>query len=59
VLAHDLLDCVAGLIGVVEGNGRDVVMEDMGLDDTVEEITTDETEFTINCCGSTPGVCPR
>jgi hypothetical protein len=27
-------------------------MEDMGFDDSVEERTTDETEFAIDCCSS-------
>jgi len=37
---------------MVEGNCRDIVMEDMGFDDSVEECTTDETEFAIDCCSS-------
>jgi hypothetical protein len=58
VLAHDLLDCFAGLVGVVKRNGGDIVVENMCLDNAVEEITTDETEFTIDCRGGTSGVCP-
>jgi hypothetical protein len=37
---------------MVEGNCRDIVMEDMGFDDSVEERTTNETEFAIDCCSS-------
>jgi hypothetical protein len=58
VLAHDLLDRFTCLIGVIEGNGRDVVVEDVGFNDAVEEVATNETEFTIDCCSSTTSVCP-
>lgn len=48
VLAHDRLDRLGCLIGVVKGDRADVVVEDMCFDDTVEQVATDETELTID-----------
>lgn len=48
MLAHDGLDGLAGLVCVVEGDGADVVVEDMGFDDTVEKRPADEAEFTVD-----------
>lgn len=58
VLPHDRLDGLSGLVCVVKWNGGDKVMEDVGLDDTVEEMTADETKFAVNGCGSTARKCP-
>lgn len=33
---------------MVEGNGGDIVVEDVGFDDAVKELATDETEFTVD-----------
>lgn len=52
VAAHDGLDGLGGLVGVVEGDSADVVVQDVRLDDTVQQVAADETEFTINGCGS-------
>ena len=43
---------------MVEWNGADVVVEDMGFDDTVQELAADETEFAINSCGCATGIVP-
>ena len=59
VLAHDRLDSLGGFVGVVEGDGGDVVVQDVSLDDAVEEVTTDETEFAVNGCGGTTSKVPR
>ena len=48
VRAHDLLDGLARLIGVVEGDGADIVVENVSLNDTVEDVTTDEAEITVD-----------
>jgi hypothetical protein len=58
VLAHDLLDGLGGLIGVVERDGADIVVEDVGLDDAVEELSTDEAEFAIDGCSCTTDIIP-
>jgi len=58
VLTHDLLDGLGGLVGVVEWDGGDVVVENVGLDNTVEELTTDETEFAVNGSSGTASECP-
>lgn len=49
VLAHDRFDSLAGLVGVVERDGGDVVMKDMGFDDAMEEVAADETEVAVDC----------
>lgn len=48
VLAHDLLDGLGGLVGVVEGDGGDVVVEHVGLDDAVEERAADEAHLAVD-----------
>ena len=58
MLPHDALDSIGCLIGVVKGNRADVVMEDVGLDDSVEELSSNETEFAINGSGCATSVCP-
>ena len=58
VLAHDRLDSLAGLVGVVEGYRADVVVQDMGLDDAVEEGAADEAELTIDGGGGAAHVVP-
>lgn len=53
MLAHDWLDGLGGLVRVVEWDGGDVVVEDVGLDDAVEEVAADEAELAVNgCCGA-------
>jgi hypothetical protein len=58
VLAHDRLDGLGGLIGMVEGDGGDVVVEDVGLDDAVEDLTTNEAELAVNGSGGATGEVP-
>jgi hypothetical protein len=58
VLAHDLLDGLSCLVGIVKWNSGDKVVSDMGLDDTVEEMATDKTEFAVDCCSGTASVSP-
>jgi hypothetical protein len=58
VLAHDGLDGLGGLVGVVEGDGGDVVVQDVGLDDAVEDLAADEAKLAINGCGGTTGEVP-
>lgn len=54
VLAHDLLDGLGGLVGMVEWDGADVVVSDVGLDNSVKKSTAYESELAINCgCGTT------
>lgn len=48
VFAHNFLDSLASLIGMVKGDRADVVVEDVGLNDTVEERTSDETELAVD-----------
>jgi hypothetical protein len=58
VLAHHWLDGLRGLVGVVEGDGADIVMENVGLDDAVEELAADETEFAIDSSGGSTDIVP-
>jgi len=59
VLAHDRLDRLAGLVGVVEGDDGDVVVQDVRLDDAVEELAADEAEFAVDGGGGAAGKVPR
>lgn len=45
---HDLLDGLAGLVGVVEGNGAHIVVKDVSLDDAVEDVAANEAELAVN-----------
>lgn len=56
--AHDGLDGGGGLIGVIEGNGGDVVVQDVGFDDAVEEGAADEAEFAVDGGGGAAGEGP-
>jgi hypothetical protein len=58
VLAHDGLDGLGGLVGVVEGDGGDVVVEDVGLDDAVEDLATNEAELAVNGSGGATSEVP-
>lgn len=58
MLAHDDLDGLGRLISVVEGNGGDVVVKNMGLDNAVEKSASDESEFTVNGGSSATSVGP-
>ena len=58
MLAHDGLDGVGGLIGVVEGDCADVVVQDVGFDDAVEELAANEAELTVDGGGGPTGEIP-
>lgn len=54
MLAHDWLDGLCGLISMVERDGANIVVQDVGLDDAVEQLAADEAEFAVNGrCGAT------
>jgi len=55
---HHFLDSLGGFIGVVEWDGADVVVKNVRLDNTVEELATNEAEFTIDGCGCATDVVP-
>lgn len=59
VLAHDGLDGLGRFVGVVEGDGGDVVVQDVRLDDAVEKAAADEAELAVNgsrgAAGKVPG----
>ena len=59
VLAHDRFDGFGGFVGVVKGNGRDVVVQDMSLDDAMEELTANEAEFAVNGGGGATSEVPN
>ena len=46
--AHDGLDGLGGFVGVVEGDGGDVVVQDVGFDDAVKELAADEAKLAID-----------
>lgn len=59
MLAHYWLDGLGGLIGVVEWDRRNVVVEDVRLDDAVQEVAADEAELAVDGSGSATGKVPR
>ncbi len=59
VTAHDLLDGLTGLVGIVEGNGGDVVVQNMGLDDAVEKLAAHEAKLAVDRGGGATDVVPR
>lgn len=59
VVAHDGLDGLTGLIGVVEGDIADIVVQDVGLNDTVEDVTTDKAEVTVDGGSGATGKVPH
>jgi hypothetical protein len=58
VAAHDLLDGIGGLVGMVEGDGADVVVEDVRLDDAVQERAANEAELAVDGGGGAASVGP-
>lgn len=56
--AHDGLDRLGRFVGVVEWDGRDVVVEDVGFDDAVHQGAADESEFAIDGCGGATSEVP-
>lgn len=52
VLAHDGFDSLSSFIGIVEGDGRDVVMQHVCFDDAMEKLAADESELAVNGGGS-------
>lgn len=56
---HDLLDGLGSLVGVVEWDGRHIVMQDVGLDNAVQQLATDEAELAVDGRGRTADVVPR
>lgn len=58
VAAHDGLDGLRSLVGVVEGDGADVVVKDVRLDDTVQELSANKAKLTIDGGGSAANVVP-
>lgn len=59
VVAHDALDGLGGLVGVVEGDVADIVVQDVGLDDTVEDVAADEAKVTVNGGGGATDEVPH
>lgn len=58
MLAHDWLNRLGGFIRMVEGNRTDVVVEDMGFNDSVKESSPDEAKFPVDGGGGASDVVP-
>ena len=59
MLAHDGFDAFRRFVCVVEWNGADVMVKDMCLDNSVEELSANEAKFAIDGGGSSSGIGPR
>lgn len=55
---HHWLDSFRSLIGMVEGNSANIVVEDVSLDNAVKKGATNEAEFTVDRCSSSTDVVP-
>lgn len=58
VLAQNLLNGLGGLVRVVEGDGGNEVVSNVGLNDAVKEVTANEAEFTVNSSGGSTNEIP-
>ena len=58
IVTNEFLDSLSGLSCVVEWDSGDVMVQDVGLDDVVEEEPTDETKFSVDSCTCTSGEVP-
>ena len=58
MFTHDRLNGLGSLVGVVEGNGANIVVEHVRLDDAVQEGSANESEFSIYRGSCTTGICP-
>ena len=57
--AHDRLDGFSGFVSVVEWNCRDVVVQDVSFDDSVEQRAADESELAVDRGCSSASEIPR
>lgn len=57
--AHDLLDSLTGFVGIVEGDSADIVVKDVSLDDSMEDVAADKAEVTVNGRCGTAGEVPH
>lgn len=53
VAAHDGLDSLSGFVSVIKGDGADIVVQNVSLDDAMEEPAADEAKLAVNGRGST------
>jgi hypothetical protein len=58
VTTHDWLDGLGSFVSVVEGDGADVMVKNVGLDDTVKKSAANESKFTVDSSGGTTNVVP-
>ena len=58
MLAHDRLNGLGGLVGMIEGDSGHIVVKDVGLNNAVHEMTADEAKFAVNGRGGTAGKGP-
>jgi hypothetical protein len=58
VATHDGFDGLCRFIRVVERDGANIVVKDVGFDDAMEETAANEAELPVNGCGSATNVGP-
>lgn len=57
--AHDLLDGFARLVGVIERDRGDVVVQDVSLNDAVHQLSADKPKLAIDSGSGATNVSPR
>jgi hypothetical protein len=58
VLAHNRLDGLGGFVRIIEGNGADIVVQNVGLDDSMKQLPTNEAELAVDGCGGAASKIP-
>ena len=58
VLSHDGLYGFGRFVRVIKWDGANIMVKDMGFDDTMKQLTADETKLAINCRSSATSVSP-
>ena len=59
MIAHDRLDCLTGLVCVVERNCANVVVENVGFDDAMEKVWTDRPKVAVDGSSGATDEVPR
>lgn len=56
--SHNGADSIASLVGIIKWNGANVMVQDVGLDNAVKQVASNESELAINSSGGTTNEIP-